>query len=176
MRSMPKAAVLPWLLLAACQPADTETGEAAPAAEMAEADEAAVRDALMGRIDGYEQAALAGDVEGMNDMWTEDARMFEPGMDMSGPEITAFYDEVFGGGARVTGIDIRTSEVFAHGDVAYSIGDYQETLVMSEGAEPMEVHANWFARWERGADAVWRIDRLMTAPVDAPEGMEEAGQ
>jgi ketosteroid isomerase-like protein len=68
-------------------------------------------------------------------------------------------------------IDIRTDETFVHGDVAYTIGDYEETLTMTPDAEPMSVHNHWFARWERGADGTWRIDRMVVGTVEAPEEM-----
>jgi ketosteroid isomerase-like protein len=155
------------LTLAACEapPPPAET------AETAQVDEAAVRAALAARIDAYEQAALEGDLASMKGLWTDDVRLFQPGMVMSGAEVGAFYDEVFGGGARVETIDIRTDEAFVHGDVAYTIGDYEETLMMAPDAEPMVEYNHWFARWERGADGTWRIDRMVVGAVDAPDGM-----
>jgi hypothetical protein len=35
----------------------------------------------------------------------------------------------------------------------------------------MSVHNHWFARWERGADGTWRIDRMVVGTVEAPEEM-----
>lgn len=161
------------LTLAACEPPPppAETAETAQTAEVAEVDEAAVRAALAARIDAYEQAAVEGDLVTMKALWTDDVRLLEPGMVLSGAEVSAFYDELFGGGARVETIDIRTDEAFVHGDVAYTIGDYEETVVMAPDAEPMSVHNHWFARWERGADGTWRIDRMVVGTVEAPEGM-----
>jgi ketosteroid isomerase-like protein len=158
------------MTLAACE-APPPPAETAETAETAQVDEAAVRAALAARIDAYERAAVEGDLATMKALWTDDVRLFEPGMVLSGAEVGAFYDEVFGGSARVETIDIRTDETFVHGDVAYTIGDYEETLTMTPDAEPMSVHNHWFARWERGADGTWRIDRMVVGTVEAPEEM-----
>ena len=114
---------------------------------------------------------MAGDVEAMKALWTDDVHLLQPGMNLSGAEVMAFFDGSFGGGAQVQSMDIRTAEVFVHGDTAYTIGDYDETLTMTPDETPISVHNNWFARWERGADGTWRIDRMVTGAVGAPEGM-----
>lgn len=152
------------LILAACQAPP-------PPVETAPVDESAVRAALEARIDAYEEASMVGDLATMKSLWTDDVHLFEPGMNMEGAEVAAFYDEVFGGGAQVQAIEIRTADVFVHGDAAYTIGDYEETVMMAPDAEPITVHNNWFARWELGADGTWRIDRMVVGAVDAPDGM-----
>lgn len=162
--------------IVACEPAETSPEAAAaaqPAAEVAAPEEGAVRAALEAQLQSYEQAALAGEVTGVLALWTDDALLLEPGLRLSGSDLPRFYEELFaGGGATVTAIDIRTSEVFVHGDVAYSIGDYDETVVLGADAEPMAIHNHYFARWERGADGAWKVDRLVVGAVDAAEGME----
>lgn len=168
--------ILPFVVvpgIIACEPAEPAQEMAEPAAGMTTADATAVRAELEGRLEAYERAALAGEIPGMLALWTDDAQLLEPGMNMTGSDLPGFYEELFtSGGATVSAIDIRTSEVFVHGDVAYSIGDYDETVSMGPDAEPMTIHNNYFARWERGADGAWKIDRLVVGAVDAPESME----
>lgn len=171
--------ILPVVVLSvmACEPAETTPEAAEPAAEMTAVDETAVRDALEAQINAYEQAALAGEVSGMLAVWTDDAELYEPGVRMSGSDLPGFYEELFAsGGVTIEEIDIRTSEVFVHGDAAYSIGDYDETLTVGPAAETMNIHNNYFARWQRGADGMWQIDRIVVGAVDGPEGMEQPEQ
>ena len=77
--------------------------------------------------------------------------------------------EVLSGG-RVLALDIRPDEMFVHGDAAYEIGEYDETVQMA-GEEPMTLRNFYALRWERGADGVWRIDRFLGAPREAPAEM-----
>lgn len=168
--------ILPFAVLSviACEPADTTPEAAEPAAEITAADETAVRNAMEAQLDAYEQAALAGETSGMLAVWTDDAELYEPGLRLSGSDLPGFYEELFAsGGVAINEIDIRTSEVFVHGDVAYAIGDYDETLTMGSDDETMTIHNNYFARWERGADGTWKIDRLVVGAVDGPEGTEQ---
>lgn len=148
-------------LLAGCAPAETPPPED-------ETDEQAVREELSARMDAYGEAALAGDANALVGFWTEDARLWEPGMDMDRSEIGAFLREFLQTG-RVTSFEIEPFDVFVHGDAAYDFGRYDEVLEI-EG-ETQEIRGYYAARWERGADGVWRIDRLVAGPRDAPEGM-----
>jgi uncharacterized protein (TIGR02246 family) len=166
-RSYATLALLLTISVAACEAPPPPAETSAPA----EVDEASVRAALAARIDAYEQAALATDAEGMKALWTDDVRVIQPGMSRSGAEVPAMYDETVASGVTIQSIDIRMAEVWVHGDVAYTLGDYDESMTAAAGEDPIEIHSNWFGRWERGADGQWRIDRLMTSPVDAPEGM-----
>lgn len=171
--------ILPFVALSviACEPAETTPEAAEPAAEMAAEDETAVRNAMEAQLDTYEQAALAGEIPGMLAIWTDDVELYEPGLRMSGSDLPGFYEEMFAtGGITVNEIDIRTSEVFVHDDVAYSIGDYEEDLTVGADAETMTVHNHYFARWERGADGTWKVDRIVVGAVDGPEEMEQPEQ
>ena len=59
--------------------------------------------------------------------------------------------------------------MIVHGDVAYEVGEYDETLEV-EG-EQQTIQGYYFLRWEKGTDGVWRIDRLVAGPREAPSGM-----
>ena len=46
------------------------------------------------------------------------------------------------------------------------IGRYDELVQMPE-EDPTEYHDHFFARWENEG-GVWKIDRFMGSPIDAP--------
>ena len=142
-----------------------------PSAEMAEAEiaqiEAEVVEAIAGQWAGFRETIQAGDYDAWADYWTSDTRMLQPGMDLTG---TAWFDYVrdfFNGGVQFLTFDVESFDVFVHGDVAYQVGQYDETAELADG-EPGEWHDYFFVRWEKGADGIWRINRFLSAPRDAP--------
>jgi len=62
--------------------------------------------AIQDRWDAYESIALAKDVEGWASYWTSDARIFEPGMDLSGDDLFAFGKEFFESGGEIFSLDV----------------------------------------------------------------------
>ncbi len=156
MRFLPLAALV---LLAACQPA-------APP-EMTDADKAEVEQAIADRWAAFESVILSKDVDEYMSYWTQDARILEPGMDLAGSDLHDFFREFWGSGGEVFSFGLESYEIFVHGDVAYQIGQYDESFQFP-GEEPAEAHNYFFTRWERGADGVWQIDRLVAGPREAP--------
>lgn len=56
------------------------------------------------------------------------------------------------------------------------IPQYGETARPEPDAERLSVDGNYFLRWERGRDGVWRIDRFLGGPIHAPaDEMQERG-
>jgi ketosteroid isomerase-like protein len=157
MRTLAAFAVL--FLVAACQ---------APPAEMTEAEraqyEAEVIQAIESRIDAFYEALLQGDAQTATSFWTSDALVLMPGLRVSGSEVPTFLAELLET-TTFTAYDFEILEWFIHGDVAYYICSYDETLRV-EGQEVM-VRNYDFARWEK-EDGVWMIDRLFAGPRDAP--------
>lgn len=147
------------ILFAACQPA-------APP-EMTDADKAEVEQAIADRWAAFESVILSEDVDEYMSYWTSDTRLLEPGIDLSGSDLSVFISEFWEGGGGVSSLDVQSIEIFVHGDVAYQIAQYDESFQFP-GEEPAEAHNYLFARWERGADGVWQIDRLLAGPRDAP--------
>lgn len=133
------------------------------------ADDAAVQQEIADRLVAFQSAILAGDAEPFLGFWTSDARALEPGVDRSGEEFRQYVRDFFAGG-KVTSIDIQPYERFVHGDVAYEMGQYDETAQV-QGQPPMTFKNYYFARWERGEDGQWRFDRLVAGPRAAPAGM-----
>jgi uncharacterized protein (TIGR02246 family) len=110
---------------------------------------------------------LSADAEGFLSLWTQDMRIMEPGMDLARADFESFIHEFWDGGGAVTAFGAEPFEIWVCGDVAYQIGQYRET-VQFPGAEPEEAHNNFFARWEKGPDGAWRIDRFVAGPVEGP--------
>ncbi len=148
------------LLAMACAPA----GETPPAV-----DEAAVRQELTDRMRAHADLVMAGDVDAAMAYMTDDARLLEPGIDLSGAAIGEFLREFFSTGGSISMFEPEAYDYFVHGDVAYEIGEYDETYVV--GGEQQTVENYYFIRWEKGADGEWRFDRIVTGPRAAPEGM-----
>jgi ketosteroid isomerase-like protein len=161
MRALAAVAVL--FLVSACQ--------APPPSEMTDAEkaqiEAEAQQAINDRWDAYEAMVTEMDLDTWLSYWTADARLLEPGMNMSGSEIPAFGEEFFGSGGQVFSLDLESHEIFVHGDVAYQIGQYDEAFQLP-GEERAEVQNYFFARWEKQSDGTWRIDRFLAGPRDAP--------
>ena len=161
MRALPALAVL--LLVFACQ--------APPPAEMTEAEraqiEAEVKQAIANRWAGFTETVLAVDYDGWASYWTPDARVLQPGMDLSG---SAFFDYVrnfFAEGVQFLAFDVESFDIFVHGDAAYQIGQIDESAILS-GGESAEWRDYLFVRWVKQEDGEWRISYLFAGPRDAP--------
>lgn len=125
--------------------------------------------ALTGRLRDYAAALRRGDPDEVRDFWTPDARALLPGIDLDGPGLTQFTEEFFGGGGQVTSARFHRADLFVHGDAAYDLGRYEEAAEYADGSTET-VTGNYFLRWQRCGDGLWRIDRFVAGPVEAPEG------
>ncbi len=131
-------------------------------------DTAAVRQELTDRMAAYKEAIMSGEAEQALGFWTPDGRILGPGQDLSGDELRDFIREFFGTG-QVISFDIQAYDQFVHGDVAYEIGEYDQTVEV-EG-EQRTIQGYYFLRWEKGTDGVWRFDRVVVGPREVPSGM-----
>jgi hypothetical protein len=147
-------------LTAACRPA--------PEPQRISTDtEASVRGELDQRMATYVRVLLEGDTVRIRAFWTADARALGPGMDLSGSAIVSFVNEAFLAGTAITSLNVRPIDTFVHGDAAYELGQVEETLQVP-GQNRTTTRANYFLRWERSSDDMWRIDRFLTGPVATP--------
>ena len=141
-----------------------------PPPEMTEAEvaqiEAEAKQAIADQWDGFTVALQDVDYEGWRSYWTSGARVLQPGSDLSGSDLFDYVRDLFASGIQFTAFDVQSSEIFVHGDVAYQIGQYDETVQMPE-EEPTDYHDSFFARWVK-EDGSWRIDRFLGGPRDAP--------
>ena len=131
-------------------------------------DAAAVRQELTDRMAALKEALLVNDIEVVLGFWTPDGRALEPGLNLSGDQLREFFRDFFSTG-RVVSFDVEAYDQFVHGDVAYEVGQYDETVEV-EGQQAT-VQNHYFMRWEKATDGVWRIDRLVVGPREAPSGM-----
>ena len=127
-----------------------------------------VGEELTDQMAAFREAILSGEADRAIGSFTTDARLLEAGVDLSGDQVGDYFREFFETG-RVLSFDIEAFDQFVHGDVAYELGQYDETVEV-EGEEAT-VQNYYFLRWEKGADGTWRIDRLVTGPREAPSGM-----
>ena len=148
------------------------SGDTAPASEMTAAEtaqlEAEAAQAINDRWDAYEAMVTEMDRETWLTYWTSDGWILEPGMNFRGEEIQQLGVDFFDGGGQVFSLDLDSHEVFVHGDVAYQIGQYDESFQFP-GEEPAEVQNYFFARWMK-VDGTWKLHRFLAGPREAPEG------
>jgi len=147
-----------WLAFAGCVATESD-----PAT-----DAAAVRQELTDRMAALKEALLAGDIEEVLGFWTPDGRALEPGLNLSGDQLREYQRDFFST-ARVVSFDVEAYDQFVHGDVAYEVGEYDETVEVEGQQQTVQNH--YFIRWEKGTDGVWRIDQLVVGPREAPSGM-----
>jgi ketosteroid isomerase-like protein len=114
---------------------------------------------IAARSDLWEQAFNAGDVEGLVDLYTEDARVMPPNAE-SGTGHAA-VETIFGGmiEAGLTG-KLETIETVASGDLGHRVGAY--TVLSSEGEEIdrgkfVETWQRVAGEWKMTAD-IWNSD------------------
>jgi ketosteroid isomerase-like protein len=119
------------------------------------------------RMKDYTAIIRTGDVNGGMAFWADDATFFEMDLQLVGkPAITQLATDVLGAN-RITSLVVNTDEYFAHdqGSTVYQFGNYEETIEPKDGKTPATtLHNNFVARWRRGADNVWRIDRFLATP------------
>lgn len=128
---------------------------------------AEAQQAIMDRWDAYEAMATEMDLDTWLSYWTEDAWILEPGMDMRGSEIPSFGSDFFELGGQVFSLDLESFDIWVHGDVAYQLGQYDEAFQFP-GEDRMEVHNFFSARWVKQADGIWKMNRFLAGPRDAP--------
>jgi ketosteroid isomerase-like protein len=133
-------------------------------------DPAAVEVEVAAAMTAFREAMLANDVDAVVGAYTEDAALSEPDMNVSGEELRATLRQIMST-ATIEAFEARAMERFVHGDVVYERGEYDEAGTM--GGQPFSVQGFYFIRWEKGADGVWRMDRLNAGPrsLAAPPAM-----
>jgi ketosteroid isomerase-like protein len=110
------------------------------------------------------------DVEVWLSYWTPEAHLYGPGRDLSATDLAAgFIIQLEEAALTALSLDLEPLETWVHGDVAYQVGRYDET-VQFEGQDRVDYANYFFCRWEKQADGAWKLDRFLSGPRDAPEG------
>lgn len=150
-------ALLAVLSLAAC------ATEPPPAEHAPPQDDAAVTEAIDSALAQHFRAAMVPNgIDSVATFLTGDAIIIEPGRRETRSEWAARVREMFGAEGRLLSYALRRIDLFIHGDAAYDLGEYDETLLLPSGEVTVEGY--YFIRWERGADGRWRMDRQMSGP------------
>ncbi len=124
---------------------------------------------LQDALAAFDTTFRAGDGARFEAFFTEDSRLFfheQPPIE-GRAAIGAAYRNLFA--------DVDTSayqpdyhSIDVHGDTAYVIADFRETLRPWEAGSSVLVHGRIVLFWRREPDGVWRVTRLLTSR-SAPE-------
>jgi len=127
--------------------------------------EAGVRGEIADSFDRYRDALLDRDVGAFMSMYTTDAQVFWPGMNLDKNELQAAMAEMLQSWTW-TSYDVDLKDLFVHDDAAYAIYQISETF-QEEGQEPGSENWNCFTRWQK-EDGMWRVDRDVCGLRDTP--------
>jgi ketosteroid isomerase-like protein len=135
---------------------------AAPPATSAIAEEASTREEINETFSAFKTAVITGDIPGVLTQVTDDFRLTEPGILATGIDefettLTSIFETY-----DITAFESIRRDLFIHGDVAYDFGDFDETFVV--GGDTTMFMGYYAIRWERGAEGVWKMDRLVAGP------------
>jgi ketosteroid isomerase-like protein len=125
---------------------------------------AELTEAVSARWAGYEAAYKAGDVTRLGTFYTDSVRL-------SGPD--SWWRNVQGREAvqgvlaqtlpevTVQGITFGTEDLVPLGDHAFESGTWTEDYTIDPSPDIERISGGYTALWERQADGVWKISRLM---------------
>lgn len=99
----------------------------------------------------WEDAMNAGDADALAAVYTSDARLLPPNLEMaSGTEVVR---AVFGGMIEAgVSLDLTSIETKVEGSIGYNVGTYEQFL----NGEPVD-KGKFVETWQRGDDGQWRI-------------------
>ena len=119
---------------------------------------------------GFADAWRGSDPGGAASWYTVDAINMPPGApEMRGrQQIEERFGEAIAS-FEVEGFSNLTLECEEHGDVAYELGRFTQTVRYRTGGERHTERARYMAIWTRESDGVWRFHRFMWAPLPAEE-------
>ncbi len=126
-----------------------------------------MRDAWQSALDAKDPAALAA-------IYAEDGALLRPHSEtMSGrAAIEAYWTEFQASGI---GIEIKDTEVYAHGDVGYKVGTFTATdaggATIDEG-KYVEIWRHVDGKWQLRRD-IWNSNLPLAAPETEPEQESE---
>jgi uncharacterized protein (TIGR02246 family) len=113
----------------------------------------------------WDAASLAGDVEGLLGLVTDDYVRMQSGRPMVQAKealrdlFQAGYDKY-----RTESLKNVTDEVLLSGDRAYVRGSWTGTVVPTAGGDPIQVSGKWMDIREKQPDGSWKIARASVHP------------
>ncbi len=111
----------------------------------------------------FDTAFRAGDARTFEAFFAEDARVFfheRPAID-GRAAIGAVYRSVFDA-VDTSAYEADYHSIEVHGDAAYVIADFRETLRPWEAGQSVLVSGRIVLFWRRESDGAWRVTRLLT--------------
>ena len=121
---------------------------------------AAVRDAFWAAHERGDAAALASLV-------TEDGLLWAPGMEeVRGREAVLAAAEGMFSAMSVSAFEIESTELEIHGDRAYELTTYSETITPT-GGPASQARGRYLIVWQRGSSG-WRVHRNMFHFITGP--------
>ena len=111
------------------------------------------------------------DIESLANLFGEDARVMEPGIDdiVGRPAIRSLI--IYVSAQRVRTVDVRMMprEVAGFDGVIYDHGNYVETRApQNNPKQVVDIYGRYFAVWAQQPDGTWKIARLMRSPTKQP--------
>jgi ketosteroid isomerase-like protein len=125
-----------------------------------------VEQAIAEQWDTWERTASEMDYDSWLPYWTSDPWLLRAGMNLRGSDLHAVAKDFFRSGVKDYSLHVDSFEIFVHGDVAYQIGQYDESYQMP-GEERTEDRNYFFAKWKK-EDGTWKIDRIVAGAREAP--------
>ncbi len=129
------------------------TGGCAPTTDV-EADEAAIRETT----NEWMNAANARDVERLVDLYAADASLFPPNAPLvTGKEaIRTVWSQMVESPSVTSSLQTTKVEISSSGDLAYSVGTYEDTRNDPEG-NPITDRGKWVTVLKKQPDGAWKI-------------------
>lgn len=152
------SAVVMLLVIAGCQP--TPSNESASVGGTTD-DPAAVRSTIEATEKQWSAAYLAGDANGIANLYAEDAASIAPGEWHRGraaiaADMQAQFDSV-----TITAREDITEEVILLGDHAFEVGTYSWTGTSKKTGAALSARGRYTVLWRKDADGTWRLLRDM---------------
>jgi uncharacterized protein (TIGR02246 family) len=112
----------------------------------------------------YAQLSLAMDHAGIAAMFAPEGELvLQPGQSVRGPAAIDHYLEGFRA-FHVRSDVITTDRVDVNGSTAHSEGTYAQRVTLPDG-KTVDVHGRYAIEWTEGANGVWLIRSMSTAPA-----------
>ena len=128
-------------------------------------------------LDSYEKACLSGNYNAIAGFYTDDAislPSYQPVMRGKDAILQSEKKDV-DEGLKYKTFNIRSSDVYSSGDLAYEIGTYEVDLTSPKMPNEINDHGKYLNVWQRQSDGSWKI-KVNTWNSDInPMAMSQAG-
>jgi ketosteroid isomerase-like protein len=112
--------------------------------------------------DGLQRALMAGDARAAASHFTADARLSDPvyGEVETAGQVFETFRGFFNDAGAVVDVGLAPDVMDVSGGAAYEFGVYRETR---RGPVEHLVSGSYAIKWRRGAEATWRIERMLVS-------------